>query len=159
MGNDTRYGLYFSDNQIVIAKDEDDLSYMIRQLQEGYEILGLSLHLNKCEYLIVGSDECSNLPLDTGMIKDVEKCKYLGVLFNKQGISKDEVQERINKDRKTIEALNSVLWEKYIKKEIKIPIYRTIVQSVTIYGIGDLCRTKKNKLMPTEIDFFRRSCR
>jgi hypothetical protein len=33
VGNDILYALYFTDDQIVIAKDKDNLSYMVRKLQ------------------------------------------------------------------------------------------------------------------------------
>lgn len=161
VGDDTLYSLYFADDQVVIAEDEEDLSYMVRKLHEEYERAGLKMNLNKCEYLIIGSDERNNLPLDNGTIKGVEKCKYLGVLFNKQGTSKDEVQERIIKGRKTIGALNSVLWDKDIRKDTKMRIYKTIVQSVMTYGaeVWDLSQVNRKKLLSTEMDFLRRSCR
>lgn len=59
-------------------------------------------NLNECEYLIIGSNTCKILQLKTEIIKCVLKCKYLRVIFSKQGTSKDEVQEKILKKRRTI---------------------------------------------------------
>jgi hypothetical protein len=35
MGDDMLWALYFTDHQIVIAKGKDNLSYMVRKLQEA----------------------------------------------------------------------------------------------------------------------------
>ena len=45
----------------------------------------------------MGNEEVKDLKLDVDRIRGVEKSKYLGVIFNKQGSSKDEIQERVNK--------------------------------------------------------------
>ena len=42
----------------------------------------------------------------------MEKYKYLGVIFNKEGNSPMEVNERIIKGRMITRALHSVLWDK-----------------------------------------------
>ncbi|XP_044766695.1 uncharacterized protein LOC123322749 [Coccinella septempunctata] len=95
------------------------------------------------------------------MIKGVEKCKYLGAILNKQGNSKDEIQERINKGRTVTRTLNSLLWDKNITKSTKKHIYRSMVQSVALYGaeVWDVSQINRRKIMATEMDFLRRSCR
>jgi hypothetical protein len=66
---------------------------------------------------------------------------------------------KISQGRRTFEAMNSILWEQRIKKETKMRIYKSIVQSVMLYGseIWDLSRDNRKKLMSTEMDFLRRS--
>ena len=49
--------------------------------------------MNKSEYIIVANDPQDNLDLGTITIKGVSTCKYLGVTFNKQGTSCDEIKE------------------------------------------------------------------
>ena len=94
-------------------------------------------------------------------IRSVEKSKYLGVIFNKQGTSKDEIQERVNKGRIVIRTLNSLLWERSITRNTKKHIYNSMVQSVILYGaeVWNVSNVNKKKLMAAEMDFFRRSCR
>jgi len=48
--NITLYTLQFADDQVVLARDKDDLQYMTRQLKETYEKWGLDLNLNKTKY-------------------------------------------------------------------------------------------------------------
>lgn len=48
------YILYFPEAQVVIAEDEQGLSYMIRKLNDEYEHAGLiSMNLDKRNYLAV----------------------------------------------------------------------------------------------------------
>lgn len=117
--------------------------------------------MDKCEYLSVGKDDCNDLILDNISIKGVQKCKYLGVTFNKNGNSKDEIQERITKGRKAIRAMNSILWEKDIRKTTKKHIYKSVVQGIILYGaeVWDMNSINKRKLLATEMDYLRRSCR
>ncbi|XP_030752249.1 uncharacterized protein LOC115879488 [Sitophilus oryzae] len=132
VGDDTLFTLFFADDQIVISEDEEDLSYMIRKLQEEYEAAGLQMNLSKCEYLIVGNEEINDLILDTGTIKGVKSNKYLGIIFNKKRNSENEIQERVNKGRTVTRTLNSLLWNKQIKRSTKKRIYSSLVQSVTL---------------------------
>ena len=71
----------------------------------------------------MGNEEVKDLKLDVDRIRGVEKCKYLGVIFNKQGSSKDGIEERVNKGRTVIRTLNSLLWERSITRNIKKHIY------------------------------------
>lgn len=64
--------LYFADDQVVVAEDKEDLSYIIRKLQEKYKRAGLTINFNKCECLIVCRDASKNLPLETGSMRGME---------------------------------------------------------------------------------------
>ena len=49
--NEHLYTLCFPDYQVVIAQDEEDLSYMVRKLNEEYTKIGLEINIKKTEYL------------------------------------------------------------------------------------------------------------
>lgn len=61
---------------------------------------------------IIGSNACNIIPLQTGTKKGVESFTYSEVIFNKQRIGKDELQESITKSKTTIGTPNSVPWDK-----------------------------------------------
>jgi hypothetical protein len=84
--------LYFVDNQIVIAGDEVDLSYMIRKLQAAHEQRGLIINKKKSQCMILGNNEEENLPVEDG-INGVDTCKYMAVLFSKNSNSNKEIIE------------------------------------------------------------------
>lgn len=68
VGGDTLFTLFFTDDQIIMAEDEEDLGYMVRKLKEEYENAGLKINMSKCEYLIVGNGETTDLILDEDII-------------------------------------------------------------------------------------------
>ena len=88
----------------------------------------------------------------------VEKYKYLGVIFNKNGNSRMEVNERIINGRKITRALHSVLWDKTTRRSTKMKIYTSLVRSVTTYGaeVRDIGVRNRGRLLATEMDFLRK---
>ena len=103
----------------------------------------------------------SDLILEEGKkLSGVEKYKYLGIIFNKDGNSRMEVNERIIKGRKITGALHSVLWDKTIRRSTKMKIYTSLVRSFTTYvaEVWDIGVRNRVRLLATEMDFLRRSC-
>ena len=77
---------------------------------EAFNQGGLKINYKKSEYLSDGNNMISDLILEEGKkLSGVKKYKYLGVIFNKDGNSRMEVNERIIKGRKITRALHSVL--------------------------------------------------
>lgn len=68
--------MHFTDDQVVITEDEQDLSYIVRKLHDEYEIARLRMNLKKCKYLIGENNDCNHLSLNNGTIKGLEKSKY-----------------------------------------------------------------------------------
>jgi hypothetical protein len=59
--SDILHTVYITDNQVVIAEDKDDLSYMVRKLQEAYEHRVLIINkgdLNICYLMIMKKRIC-----------------------------------------------------------------------------------------------------
>ena len=83
------------------------------------------------------------------------------MIFDKSGSSGVEVEERIQKGRKVTRAFNSVWWDRGVSKKTKKRIYKSMVQSVVVYGseVWDLKQRNTGKLLATEMDVLRRSCR
>jgi hypothetical protein len=109
VGDDIIYILYFVDDQIVIAEDEYDVSYVVRELQEAYKQRGL-INKKKCKYIIFGNNEKKHLPLEDDCVSGVVyEYKHLGVIFTKNCYSNGEINNRVNKGRNIITSLNSIL--------------------------------------------------
>ena len=52
--NTTLYILQFTDDQVVLADDKEDLEYMTRKLKETYEKWGLDMNWNKQNTYVLG---------------------------------------------------------------------------------------------------------
>jgi hypothetical protein len=98
---------------------------------------------------------------ETGQIKAVNKFKYLGSILEAISATTLEIEKRISKGRRVIGMLNSALWSKTILHKTKILVYQALVQSILLYE-AETCTLntqQANKLLATEMDFWRRSFR
>lgn len=155
----TLFTLFFADDQVVVAADEMDSNYMMRKLVEEYKNWGLTINIKKTEYLVVG-ERGQDLNIESDIIKNTKRFKYLGVTFTESGTSNEDINNKIGQGRRTIKQLNSVLWSDKITKETKTTIYKSIVESIATYGseVWEVTEKNKKKLKALEMDFWRRSC-
>lgn len=161
IGDRTLYTLHYADDQVVIAQDYDDAEYMMRKLSEEYSKWGLTINLNKTEYMCVGGMN-QDIRLDDGtLIKGCDNYTYLGTKMEKTGKSEEMISSRINNARKITGTLNSILWQKDITPKTKMHIYDAIMKSTLTSGceVWQISRNMERKLLTTEMDFLRRSAR
>lgn len=157
--NITLYTLQFADDQVLMAQDQEDIEYMTRKIKQDYEKWGLSLNLEKTVYWTLGSTH-DVLTMETGeIIRTAEDIKYLGTTIGKQGFYEKECETRIIKGRKILGALNPVIWDPNISRKTKFRIYKSMIESVALYGaeIWQLPEQQKRKLRALEMDFLRRA--
>src|SRR5215510_6563048 len=83
------YTLLFADDQVMVAMDEQDSSYMIRKLHEQYKQWGLDINYEKMEQLIMGR-EGNDMVIGSNTIRDCVRFKYLGVIITKESRVKTE---------------------------------------------------------------------
>lgn len=153
------YTLQFADDQVVIANDKYDMQYMMRKLIAEYAEWGLSVNIEKTQYLCIGT-EPSTLDLENGQeISNCQNYVYLGVTFDDTGTDTKEIEKRIIQARKIITCLNSIFWSKEITKRRKFNIYETMVKSTLLYGAETWRITEKYKakVEAVEMDAMRRS--
>ncbi|XP_063929530.1 uncharacterized protein LOC135141885 [Zophobas morio] len=102
-------GLRQGYDQVIIANDEEDMDYMIRKLTAEYEEWGLTINLNKTEYLKI-KDEEKDDQLSITKIKKCDEFKYLGSVITKEGTSQRDIRNKVQQGRKITQTLNSLLW-------------------------------------------------
>lgn len=159
VGGEIMYTLLFADDQVIVAGDMDDLSYMLRKLKDEYEKWGLKINMSKTEYLKVGDDELEDIEIETEKIKGCKTFKYLGVTLSCNGKSSDDINNKIGQGKRAIRQLNPILWNDKIKKRTKQIIYSSVVESITTYGaeVWELNKRERDRLLALEMDFWRRS--
>jgi hypothetical protein len=153
--------LLFTDDQILIAADEYDIEYMMRKISETYDRAGLKVNVAKTKYLVVGDRQNNNLVINGQVIEVCNDYKYLGVTISGEGSSKKELSNRIGQAKQEINKLNSILWANNIKKQTRKRIYKTVVESLLLYGseVWEITKRDKQRLEAVEMNFMRRSCR
>lgn len=156
------FTLSFADDQAVFAQDAYDLEFMLRRLYEEYAKWGLQISLTNTEYLVVNSNAKFDVLLnDDSQVKQVTEFKYLGVSVDSNGIGKREINQRIQKARQVLGALNAIWWDNNITKKTKKRIGQVLVETVLCYGseIWTMREDDKRKVRAVEMDYLRRSSR
>ena len=163
MGLEIKDGVYlhhllFADDQVVIAQDGEDANYICNHLAMEYRKWGLKINYQKTEYLTNDPDD---LYIEGKRIKKVNTFCYLGSILEMEGKSEVEINKRISSGRKVIGMLNSILWSKSIINRTKKIIYKSILESIVMYGVETCTVNLKHikKLQAVEMDFWRRSAR
>lgn len=153
------YTLLFADDQVIIAADTDDASYMTRKLEEEFNKWGLEINFGKTEYLVIGA-EGENLDINGRNVKNCNEFRYLGSIFSKDPNCEKDITHKINQGRNAINQLNGLWWSKGIQRDTKKRIYRTIVEGITLYNseTWDMNRRNERRLQAVEMDAMRRSC-
>ena len=160
VGDDCLVTLNFADDQVVIAQDAYDLEFMMSRLNSAYTEWGLTVNIDKTEYLVTNSDDKFDIFItDNAKLRQVEWFKYLGARITRKGLDKTEVSARIEQGRKIIGALNGIWWDKNIRPNTKVHIGRALVESVVTYGceVWTLKAVQKRALNALEMDYLRRS--
>jgi hypothetical protein len=144
---------------VIIAQDAEDAEYMLRKLVEEYMTWGLQINFGKTEYLTL--DLGAGIVTETGQIKAVYKFIYLGSILEAAIATTLEIEKRIREGRRVIGMLNSVLWSETILHKTKKLTYQALVQSILLHEAETwtLNTQQANKLLATEMDFWRRSAR
>lgn len=160
MEDGTIYSLLFADDQVILAEDEEDVSYMFRKLVEEYEKWGLEINLQKTEYMVIGA-QGHDLHTEKGVIKNTNHYKYLGVTLTSDGRDELDVQNKIRRGKTIIKQLHPILWNDTISKNTKKRIFNSFVESTTTYGseVWTLNKSLKDKIAATEMMYWRRCCK
>jgi hypothetical protein len=81
--------------------------------------------------------------------------------LEQNGTSNIEIEKRINNGRKVTGMQISIIWISNILGKTKTLIYKSIVESIMLYGseTWTLNRRNQSKLLATELDDWRRSAR
>jgi hypothetical protein len=159
IGEQTRYTLLFADDQVIVAADAEDMSYMTRKFKEEFTKWGLEIYMNKTKYLAIGAT-AQDIKIGGNTIEASMEFKYLGVTFIHTGSSHRDISNKIAQGKKAIQLLSSILCSKKVQKKTKKMLYSTIIESIGLYGaeIWEITETNKKKLQPFQMDFLRRSC-
>lgn len=146
---------------MVIAQDEEDLSFMLRKLKEEYTKAGLEINFNITEYLVTLDEKQGDLIIDESTtIKAVKKFKYLGYTLTKNTSTEEEIKNRLGQTRNRIRQLHPIIWDKDITRNTKVKIYNTMVQSIMTYAAEHWIINKRNKskITAVEMEYWRRCC-
>lgn len=108
-GNEDIYRLIWADGPVVLAEDEDDLSYMMCKLEDQYSKSWLAINIGKTEYLAI-QREMRDIEFENEMwIKATNKLKYLVFTITNETSTEEELNTRVEQIQTSIKQLTRSL--------------------------------------------------
>lgn len=104
--------LFLSDDPFVIPEDGEDVRYTIGNFKYTSN-MKKDCQTEESEHLIVRNNNITDLPLEKGQMKGAERCKHLGLVFNKTAVvTKKLFAKWIKKNRKFTNCLSNIVRSK-----------------------------------------------
>jgi len=92
-------------------------------------------------------------------LKQVEKFKYLGVVFTSDGRQDEELDTRMGKASAVMQALQySVVMQRELSKKAKLSVFKTVFLPILTYGHESCVMTERirSQVQASEMRFLRR---
>ena len=94
--------------------------------------------------ILIGINEM-RMEVEGSEIKNVEKYKYLGGLFGREGGSALEISSRIDQYGRTVRALYPIIRDRWMGGEVKRTIFESILTPILLYGAETWSMTSKEE--------------
>ena len=112
--------------------------------------IGLEVNAHKTKYMTVSQDQNAgqihSMKTDNSSIERVEEFKYLGTILTNQNSIQEEIRSRLNLGNACCYSVQNLLSSRLLSKNLKIKIYRTIIQPVVLYGCETWSLTLREEL-------------
>jgi len=72
--------------------------------------------------------------IDNTSIERVEEFRYLGMMITDQNSIQEEIKSRLKLGNACYHSVRNLLSSRFLSKNLKIKIYRTIILPVVLYG-------------------------
>jgi hypothetical protein len=99
---------------------------------------GLEINAEKTKYMIMSrhpnSGQNQNIRTANESFENVAKFKYLGTTLTNQNDIHDEIKSRLNLGNFRHYSVQNILSSRFISKNLKIKIYKTVILPVVLYG-------------------------
>ena len=131
--------LRFADDIDLIVVSNRELKELTNRLVEYSKAHGMEISQEKSKNLVnpKNDDKNANIYMDGMLLEDVKTFKYLGANLKSGGSSYNELRIRLSTATSAMIRLDVIWTSKNIRFKIKCNLYRSLVQSILLYG----CKT------------------
>jgi hypothetical protein len=136
----------YADDVAVLARSLKALKEIFHKLQNE-ATLGLNINENKIKYMQIKrtrTKDITHLRIDNFSFENVEDFNYLCSILNADNKMNIEIAERIVKGKKTYYANAKLIKSKFLKRNTKMKIYKTIIRPVISYSSENWNLTAKD---------------
>ena len=117
-------------------------------MQNEATIVGLNIDEGKTKYMQIkrtGIKDITHLKIDNFASESMENFNYLGSILNADNKMNIEITDRIAKGNKAYYANAKLIKSKFLKKNNKLKIYKTIIRPVVTYSSETWTLTAKDE--------------
>ena len=142
--------LMSADDLVLIAEDQSRLQEMVSNLDQQCKNYGMRISRDKTEVMVTSREpiQC-DIELDGETLKQVEKFKYLGSIFVREGGCKEDVKTRCLKTSHVFYQLSPILRHKEITMTTKTQIIKAVFTPTLLYQSEKWTLTSKERQMLT----------
>ena len=102
--------------------------------------IGLEVNADKTKYMVMSRDwnagRGHSVQIDNSSIERVEEFKYLGTTLTDQNSIQEEIKGRLKSGNACYHSVQNLLSSRFLSKNLKIKIYRTIILPVICMGVN-----------------------
>lgn len=128
--------LGYADDIDIVARSEVTLKNTYKGITTAAEPMGLRVNVEKTKYMksSARTKTCRNLKIEDEEFEAVTDFTYLGSAVNIENDVTLEISRRIMAANRTLFGLSRILRSKFVRRNTKIKIYKTLIIPVLIYG-------------------------
>ena len=152
--------LLLVDALVLLSSTECGLQRAINSFADACNTAGMKISTAKTEVLHLSRnpDQCV-LQVNGATLKQVEKFKYLGVAFTRDGRQDEELHTQISKASAVMRALHySVAMKRELSKKAKLSNFKAVFVPILTYGQESWIMTERmrSQVQASEMRFLRR---
>lgn len=128
--------LCYADDTLLIAENEDDLQRLLYEFSKICKNFNLKISTQKTKAMTIAKNPIRcKLVVDNQIIEQVLEIKYLGITLTSSGQTEKEIKEQIIKGNRIAGCLNYSIWyNKHLKQDSKVRIYKSIIRPILTYA-------------------------
>ena len=139
--------LGYADDIDIVARNVEDLKRSFTKISNEGERMGLRVNVEKTKYMKSSrsSQQSSNLRIGAHEFEAVRDFTYLGSSVNIDNDITQEIKRRILLANRTLYGLSRVLRSKFVRRNTKLMIYKTLIIPVLMYGAESWTLSESDK--------------
>jgi hypothetical protein len=131
----------------------DTIKKSTQTLLDTSKVVGLEVSAEKTKYVLLSRHQNAgqNHEIKTAnrCFENVVQFRYLGVTITNQNLIQEEIKRRLHSGNACYHAVKNLLSSRFLSKNIKIRIYKTIILPVVLDGC-ETCRTVASNSYPED---------
>jgi len=136
--NGTHQLLAYADDVNILGGSIHTLTENAEALVAATREIGMEVSADKTKYMAKSRDQNAgrihSVRIDNSTFEKVEEFKYLGTTLTNQNSIAEEIKNRLRSGNACYHSAQDLLSSRWLFKNLKIKIYRTIILLAVLYG-------------------------